>query len=169
MALGRFVLPTDEDFLRRAIALAVANVEAGAGGPVGAVVVRGGEIVGEGANSVTRRLDPTAHGEVNAIRDACRRLQAFALEGCTLYTSCEPCPMCLAACYWAGIARVVYGATQQDAAAAGFGDAALYGEFALQPEARALPTECRLQAEAQAAFAAWQNAAGRTDYGRLET
>ncbi len=158
---------TDEDFLRRAIQLAVHNVHSGAGGPFAAVIVRDGQILGEGANSVTRTLDATAHGEVNAIRDACRRTGQFLLTGCTLYTSCEPCPMCLAACYWAQIERVVFGASQDDAASAGFGDATLYREFSLPAAERALPVVGMLQAEALAAFDAWQESAQRIDYGSL--
>ena len=161
-------MTTDEDFLRRAIALAVRNVETGSGGPFAAVIVRDGSVVGEGANSVTRTCDPTAHGEVNAIRDACRRLEAFTLERCTLYTSCEPCPMCLAACYWAGIERVVFGATQQDAAAAGFGDEAMYREFTLPLAARSLPATALLTQEALAAFTAWLQSENRIPYGTLE-
>ena len=158
-------MTTEEEFLRRAIALAIDNVACGRGGPFGALIVRDGVVVGEGANSVTRTLDPTAHGEVNAIRDACARLQAFTLAGCTLYTSCEPCPMCLAACYWAGIERIVFGATQQDAAGAGFGDQALYREFSLPASARSLSATNILRQESQAAFEAWRRATARIDYG----
>ncbi len=158
-------MTTDEDFLRRAIALAVHNVETGSGGPFAAVIVRDGALIGEGANSVTRTSDPTAHGEVNAIRDACRRLNTFTLARSTLYTSCEPCPMCLAACYWAGIERVVCGATQHAAAAAGFGDQALYREFTLPSSARALPVRSILAHEAEAAFTAWRQSENRIPYG----
>lgn len=160
-------MQTDAEFLRRAIALAVENVLTGAGGPFAAVIVRNGTIIGEGANSVTRTLDATAHGEVNAIRDACRRAGDFLLRGCTLYTSCEPCPMCLSACYWAQIDRVVFGATQQDAAQAGFGDAALYREFTLPASVRTLPVTGMLQQEALAVFHAWSDFADRIDYGSL--
>jgi tRNA(Arg) A34 adenosine deaminase TadA len=160
-------MPTDAEFLRRAIKLAIHNVRSGDGGPFAAVIVRNGQIVGEVANSVTRTLDATAHGEINAIRDACRRTSNFLLTGCTLYTSCEPCPMCLAACYWAQIERVVYGASQDDAAAAGFGDAALYREFVLPAAERALLVVGMLQKEALAAFQAWQASEHRIDYGSL--
>ena len=119
----------DPLFLRRAIALATENVEQAKGGPFGAVVVSDGQIVGEGANSVTTTNDPTAHAEVNAIRAAARTLGRFALQGCTLYTSCEPCPMCLGAAYWARVDAIYFGANAADAARAGFDDAFLYAEL----------------------------------------
>lgn len=143
------------DFLRRAIALAIENVRTGKGGPFAAVVVRDGQIVGEGANSVTATNDPTAHGEVTAIRAACKFLGAFSLAGCQLYTSCEPCPMCLSACYWAHIDVVYYGSSAADAAKAGFDDAFLYAEFRKDVPARKLPSAQLLQDEAWASFAAW--------------
>lgn len=142
-------------FLRRAIALAVENVERRSGGPFGAVITRDGKFVAEGANSVTSSLDPTAHAEVNAIRAACKALGAFSLRGCQLYTSCEPCPMCLAACYWARLDAVYYGACAADAAQAGFDDAFLYGEFGRDPRDRSLPVSQLLPEEAWASFAAW--------------
>ena len=117
------------EFLRRAIALATRNVLTATGGPFAAVVVRDGKIVGEGANSVTTTNDPTAHAEVNAIRAAAKSLGTFSLAGCALYTSCEPCPMCLAAAYWARLDAVYYGASAADAARAGFDDAFLYAEL----------------------------------------
>jgi guanine deaminase len=143
------------EFLRRAIALATENVLGAKGGPFGAVIVREGRIVGEGANAVTAMNDPTAHAEVNAIRAACRALGTFALEGCELYTSCEPCPMCLAASYWARLDAIYYGCSAADAARAGFDDAFLYGEFQKDPQARIMPAEQMLAAEAQASFDAW--------------
>ena len=121
------------EFLRRAIALATENVTSGAGGPFAALIVRDGQIVGEGANYVTATNDPTAHGEVNAIRAACKALGTFTLAGCELYTSCEPCPMCLAASYWARLDAIYYGAGAADAARAGFDDAFLYAEFRKDP------------------------------------
>lgn len=142
-------------FLRRAIELAVHNVTSGAGGPFAALIVRNGEIVGEAANTVTATNDPTAHGEVNAIRAACRTLGTFTLAGCELYTSCEPCPMCLAASYWARLDAVFYGASAADAARAGFDDSFLYGEFRKEQAARLLPATQMLAEEAWAAFAAW--------------
>ncbi len=142
-------------FLRRAIALAVRNVEAGNGGPFGAVIVRAGEVVAEAGNSVFTANDPTAHAEVNAIRAACKKLGVFRLDGCTLYTSSEPCPMCLAACYWAHLGRIFYAARAEDAARAGFDDAFLYSELALSVDKRKLPAQEMLREEAQASFAAW--------------
>jgi tRNA(Arg) A34 adenosine deaminase TadA len=152
------------EFLRRAIALAVQNVDGGSGGPFAAVVVRDGKIVGEGVNTVTETNDPTAHGEVNAIRAACTALGVFSLAGCELYTSCEPCPMCLAACYWARIDAVYYGASAADAARAGFDDAYLYQEFRKDQPARTLPCEQLLATEAWASFAAWIASPNKVEY-----
>jgi len=152
------------EFLRRAIALARQNVVSGAGGPFGAVIVRNGVIVGEGANSVTTGNDPTAHGEVNAIRAAAKALGTFTLAGCELYTSCEPCPMCLAASYWARIDAIYYGANAADAARAGFDDAYLYDEMKKDVGARAMPATQLLGDEAWAAFAAWLESPNRVEY-----
>jgi tRNA(Arg) A34 adenosine deaminase TadA len=155
---------SNPEFLRRAIALATQNVVSGAGGPFAAVVVRGGEIVGEGVNTVTATNDPTAHGEVNAIRAAARTLGTFTLAGCALYTSCEPCPMCLAAAYWARLEAVYYGACAADAARAGFDDAFLYEEMRKDPAVRKLPSTQLLGDEAWASFAAWLASPQRIDY-----
>jgi guanine deaminase len=152
------------EFLRRAIALAIQNVHAGAGGPFAAVVVRDGKIVGEGVNTVTATLDPTAHGEVNALRAACTALGTFSLAGSELYTSCEPCPMCLAACYWARLDAIYYGASAADAARAGFDDAFLYEEFLKSQPARTLPVTQLLAAEAGSAFAAWAASPNKVEY-----
>lgn len=152
------------EFLRRAIALAVQNVETNSGGPFAAVIVRDGKIVGEGVNTVTAAHDPTAHGEVNAIRAACRALGTFTLAGCELYTSCQPCPMCLAASYWARLDAIYYGASAADAARAGFDDAFLYEEFRKDQPARSLPATQLLADEAWASFAAWLASPGRVDY-----
>jgi guanine deaminase len=152
------------EFLRRAIALATANVTSGAGGPFAAVVVREGKIVGEGVNTVTAGNDPTAHGEVNAIRSACKALRTFTLAGCELYTSCQPCPMCLAACYWARLDAVYYGASDTDAARAGFDDAFLYDEFRKDQTARSLPTTQLLSEQAWESFAAWITSANKIEY-----
>lgn len=143
------------EFLRRAIALATENVTTGRGGPFGAVIVRDGKIVGEGANSVTATNDPTAHGEVNAIRAACKALGVFTLTGCQLYTSCEPCPMCLAATYWARIDAIYYGCSAADAARAGFDDAFLYDEMRKDQASRAITSQQLLGDEAWASFTAW--------------
>jgi guanine deaminase len=145
----------DPQFLRRAITLATENVLGGKGGPFGAVIVRDRRIVSEGANAVTASYDPTAHAEVNAIRAACRALGTFVLEGCELYSSCEPCPMCLAASYWARLDVIYYGCSAADAAQAGFDDAFLYGEFQKDREFRTLPLRQLLAGEARASFDAW--------------
>ena len=152
------------EFLRRAIALATENVVSGKGGPFGAVVVRAGKIVGEGANSVTATNDPTAHGEVNALRAAARALGTFTLAGCALYSSCEPCPMCLAAAYWARIDAVFYGACAADAARAGFDDAFLYAELRKDPRARTMHSAQLLGEEAWASFAAWLASPNKIEY-----
>jgi guanine deaminase len=156
--------PPNPEFLRRAIELAIQNVETGRGGPFAAVIVRDGKIVGEGVNTVTTGNDPTAHGEVNAIRAACTALGTFTLAGCELYTSCEPCPMCLAASYWARLDAIYYGSSAADAAKAGFDDAFLYEEFRKSQPARALPATQLLAQEAWAAFAAWIASAGKIEY-----
>ncbi len=147
---------TDEGFLREAIALAVANVHAGTGGPFGALVVRGGEVIGRGTNRVTSSHDPTAHAEVVAIREACARLGTHTLAGAVLYASCEPCPMCLAAAHWARIERLCFAAGREDAAAAGFDDELLYRELQLPPGERTVPARQVLRAEGQEPFAVWR-------------
>ncbi|HUB53070.1 MAG TPA: nucleoside deaminase [Terracidiphilus sp.] len=155
--------PTPE-FLRRAIALATQNVVSGAGGPFAAVIVRNGKIVGEGVNTVTATNDPTAHGEVNAIRAAAKALGTFTLHGCELYTSCEPCPMCLSACYWARLDAVYYGACAADAARAGFDDAFLYGELSKPAADRQLRSIQLLGDEAWASFQAWLDSPSKIEY-----
>lgn len=152
-----------KDFMRKAIALAVENVKNG-GGPFGAVIVKNGEIVSTGVNRVTVDNDPTAHAEVSAIRAACVSLGTFNLEGCVLYTSCEPCPMCLAAIYWAHIDKVYYGANQHDAANAGFDDSFIYREMELKQEQRSKPVENILHDEAIAPFDAWRGKDDRIEY-----
>ncbi len=140
------------------------NVASGKGGPFGAVIVRDGKIVGEGANSVTSTFDPTAHGEVNAIRAAAKALGTFTLTGCELYTSCEPCPMCLAAAYWARVDAVYYGASAADAARAGFDDAFSTENFARMPPERSLPSTQLLGDEAWSSFAAWIASPNKIEY-----
>jgi guanine deaminase len=159
-------MPTgpNPEFLCRAIALATENVTSGRGGPFGAVIVRDGLIVGEGANSVTASSDPTAHAEVNAIRAAAKALGTFALAGCELYTSCEPCPMCLAASYWARLDAVYYGANAADAARAGFDDAFLYAEFKKEQAERTLPEVQLLKDEAWESFAKWIVSPNKVEY-----
>ena len=154
----------DEGFLGEAIGLAVENVGAGLGGPFGAVVVRGGEVVGRGANRVTTSHDPTAHAEVVAIRAACARLGTHKLDGCVIYASCEPCPMCLAAICWARIERLCFAATREDAAAAGFDDELFYRELRLPIEERAIPTQQMLGEAGQEPFAAWRESPLRIPY-----
>lgn len=144
-----------EDFMRAAIGESERAVHDRRGGPFGCVVVRRGEIIGRGRNCVTSTNDPTAHAEVTAIRDACRRLGMFVLADCDLYTSCEPCPMCLAAIYWARIPRVYYGNTRADAAAVGFDDDFIYRQLGGPPAARTVVMSPLLRDEAQPAFAAW--------------
>jgi tRNA(Arg) A34 adenosine deaminase TadA len=150
--------------MQRAIDLAVENVRLGLGGPFGAVVVRDGIIIGSGANSVTATNDPTAHAEVMAIRAACRSLNAFQLTDCEIYTSCEPCPMCLGAIYWARPARVYFAATRADAAAAGFDDAHIYDELNLALEKRTVPCAQILRDQAQEAFRVWRETTHRIPY-----
>ena len=154
----------DLHHLRRAIALSRDKMLAGAGGPFGAVVARGDEVLAEGWNQVTTHCDPTAHAEIVALRGAAARLQQFSLAGCVLYTSCEPCPMCLAAAYWARIDRIVFAATRADAAAGGFDDAFLYEELARPLAQRRLPMGQALQAEAAAVFADWLAKPDRVPY-----
>ncbi|GAB2543607.1 nucleoside deaminase [Spirosoma aerophilum] len=146
----------DEIFLREAIQLAREGMTTDQGGPFGAVIVRDGEIVGKGFNMVTSTNDPTAHAEVVAIRDACRNLGTFQLDGCTLYASCEPCPMCLGAIYWARPIRVVYAAQHTDAANAGFDDQFIYEEIDKHHEHRHIPMHQLLRDEAEAVFREWK-------------
>jgi len=156
--------PPNPEFLRRAIVLAIQNVDVGGGGPFAAVIVRDGKIVGEGVNTVTGSHDPTAHGEMNAIRAACKALGTFSLAGCELYTSCQPCPMCLAACYWARLDAIYYGSSAADAARAGFDDAFLYEEFRKDPPARALPATQLPGNEAWACFGVWIASSKKVEY-----
>ena len=142
--------------MRAAIRISLAKMRANCGGPFGAVVVRKGRIVGRGWNQVTSTNDPTAHAEVSAIRDACRRLKTFQLDDCELYTSCEPCPMCLAAIYWARFRKVYYGNTRKDAARIQFDDDFIYREVARPISRRKIPMKPLLRTEALAAFAEWQ-------------
>ena len=153
-----------ETFMRAAIAEAGAGMRANRGGPFGCVVVRRGEIIARGQNRVTSTNDPTAHAEVIAIREACARLGTFQLDDCELYTSCEPCPMCLAAIYWARIPRVYFGCNRDDAAAIGFDDDFIYRQLALPPPERTVPMQSLLRTEAQAVFQAWQIKADKVRY-----
>ena len=157
-------MKTDEDFLREAIALAREGMTTGQGGPFGCVIVRDGEVVGRGCNRVTSTNDPTAHAEVVAIRDACQQLGTFQLTGCTLYASCEPCPMCLGAIYWARPDRIVYGAFHTDAAGAGFDDQFIYEEIDKPRDQRRIPMQNCLRDEADAVFREWAALDLRTPY-----
>ena len=150
--------------MTRAVELARIGMETNSGGPFGCVVVKDGRIVGEGSNRVTSTNDPTAHAEVVAIRDACANLGTFQLDGCTIYTSCEPCPMCLGAIYWARPAAIFYAGTQEDAAAAGFDDEHFYDELAKPNDDRELPMVNLLREAAQAVFHDWTAKTDKTDY-----
>jgi guanine deaminase len=154
----------DAVFMRRAIDLSRQGMEQGRGGPFGAVVVADGRIVGEGANLVTSALDPTAHAEIVALRSACAALGRFELRGCDIYTSCEPCPMCLAAIYWARVDRVFYANDRADAARIGFDDRTIYREVALPPRARRLPMIRLLAADALPVFQEWERKSDRVRY-----
>ncbi len=145
----------DDDFLRQAIHLAETSVRSG-GGPFGAVIVKEGEIVGRGHNRVTLDNDPTAHAEVQAIREACQHLGSFSLEGCILYVSCEPCPMCLAACYWARLDEIIYAADAADAAMAGFDDVHVHNEMVQGKKDRQMSMRQALRDEAMLVFNLWQ-------------
>ena len=152
-----------EFYMRRAIALAVDNVKNG-GGPFGAVIVKDDQIIAEGVNRVTSQHDPTAHAEVQAIRAACRKLETFDLEGCEIYSSCEPCPMCLGAIYWAHLSHLYFAGTKVDAAEAGFDDAFIYQELSLEIHERKLPTETMMHDEALAPFKEWMSNGDKIEY-----
>ncbi|MFB6273666.1 MAG: nucleoside deaminase [Salinibacter sp.] len=152
------------DFLQEAVEMAVQNVQTGQGGPFAALIVHDGEIIGRGTNVVTTLNDPTAHAEVTAIRRACDAQDDFELQGCTLYATCEPCPMCLGAAYWARLDRVYYAATRADAAAAGFDDHHIYEELTKPPDDRRIPMEQMLADEAQRPFEAWLDYEEREEY-----
>lgn len=151
-------------FMKRAAELAAYAVDHGLGGPFGAVVVKEGVIVGEGYNRVTSINDPTAHAEIMAIRDACRKLETFQLTGCEIYSSCEPCPMCLGAIYWARPDRLIYGSTRYDAADAGFDDAFIYHEMALPEKERKIPVVYLPGKEARDVFLQWKKRENKTAY-----
>jgi guanine deaminase len=154
----------EERFMRMAIDLAVKNARAGDGGPFGAVVASEGKLIASGVNRVTSANDPTAHAEIVAIREACRVLGNFQLTSCDLYTSCEPCPMCAGAIYWARLARVFYAGTASDAAAAGFDDSFISEQLWLPPGARRIPMTQMLREESLAAFREWQQNPSRIRY-----
>jgi len=149
--------------MRKAVALSLKNIENG-GGPFGAVIVKDGKIIATGANRVTANTDPTAHAEVNAIRKAAKKLGTFDLSGCEIYTSCEPCPMCLGAVYWAHLDKMYYGNTKADAKSIGFDDSFIYDEIELKPEKRRLQSAQLLPDEAIKAFESWENATDKMEY-----
>ena len=151
---GTIFSKDDEKFMQQAIDLSIDNVANG-GGPFGAVIARDGEIIATGTNRVTADCDPTAHAEVNAIRAACAKLKSFKLTGCTIYTSREPCPMCLSAIYWAGIERIFYGNTKQDAKQINFDDSFIYDQIALDYSERSIPCINIMREQALAGFRAW--------------
>ena len=153
----------NEDFMREAIKLSIENVANG-GGPFGAVIVKEGKIIATGVNRVTSNCDPTAHAEVSAIREAASKLGTFDLEGCTIYTSCEPCPMCLGAIYWAHLDKIYYGNNKDDAAIIGFDDSFIYKELALPQKERKLKAEELMHSEALMAFKNWETKEDKIEY-----
>jgi tRNA(Arg) A34 adenosine deaminase TadA len=154
----------DNPFMARAIRLAIENVRSGSGGPFGAVIVRDGHLIAEGANQVTSTNDPTAHAEVNAIRAACGKLGVFELQDCEIYTSCEPCPMCLGAIYWARLSHIYFASDAADAARIGFDDSLIYREIAQPHSQRAIPMIQMMRKEALTAFRAWEEKPNKIVY-----
>lgn len=153
-----------KNYMQKAIDLAEKGMISGAGGPFGAVVVKGGEIIGEGYNNVIATNDPTAHAEITAIRNACKTLDSYQLEGCTLYTSCEPCPMCLGAIYWARPEKVFYACTRKDAANAGFDDHFIYDELEKSDEKKKIEFHNILRNKALPLFTEWQEKPDKKQY-----
>ncbi len=151
-------------FMARAIELSIANVRSGRGGPFAAVVVKDGRIIAEGTNCVTSTNDPTAHAEIVAIREACKALGSFQLTGCEIYTTCEPCPMCLGAIYWARPARVYFASTAEDAARIGFDDFSIYQQIGVPPGQRRIPMIQMMRDQAQEALRAWQEKTNKIPY-----
>ena len=154
---------SDEKFMQQAIDLSIENV-ANCGGPFGAVIVKDGKVIATGTNRVTANCDPTAHAEVSAIRNACSKLQDFKLTGCTVYSSCEPCPMCLSALYWAGVEKIFYGNTKEDAKAINFDDSFIYDQIALDYSERSIPCINFMRDKALKGFKAWEEKEDKTPY-----
>jgi len=152
------------DFMLEAIRLSKEGIESGTGGPFGAVVVKNGQVVGKGCNKVATTNDPTAHAEVVAIRDACQNLNTFQLNDCEIYCSCEPCPMCLSAIYWARIDKIYFANTKNDAANIGFDDAFIYEEIEKPFDKRSIPTETMMRNEAQQVFELWKDKEDKIAY-----
>lgn len=153
----------DRTFMNMAIEISIENIDSG-GGPFGAVIVRDGKLIAKGANRVAPNNDPTAHAEVMAIRNACSELNTFDLSGCTVYTSCEPCPMCLSALYWAGIERICYANTKRDAAAINFDDSFIYDQLRLDYDRRSIHCEHFMREEALEAFRKWEDTVDKVEY-----
>jgi guanine deaminase len=153
-----------EEFMTEAIRMAIENVRSGNGGPFGALVVKDGGIIGRGVNLVTSSNDPTSHAEINAIRDACKNIGSFQISGCDIYTTCEPCPMCLGAIYWARPKHVFYAAVKSDATDAGFDDSFIYEELQKDFPIRRIPFSQLMRKEALEIFAEWKNNASRLEY-----
>lgn len=151
-------------FMAKAIELALENVRSGKGGPFAAIVVKDGKVVGEGTNQVTACKDPTAHAEIVAIRDACRTLNDFQLKGCEIYTTCEPCPMCMAAIYWARPDKIYFASTTQDAAGYGFDDRLIGEQLRLPWQERKIPMTQLMREEALQTFILWQQTPGKIEY-----
>ncbi len=158
------VADAEKEFMRHAVRLSAEHMRGGEGGPFGAIIVKDGKVIAEGWNQVTSSNDPTAHAEVVAIRLACETLGTFSLEGCDIYASCEPCPMCLASIYWARIGRIFFANTRQEAAAIGFDDEFLYNEIPKAIEDRSIPTEHLALPEAKAVFAEWEKKPDKVEY-----
>lgn len=154
----------NEKFLRKAINLSIENVKNGTGGPFGAVIVKNGEIISTGVNKVTSANDPTAHAEIEAIRLACSKLNDFLLKDCEIYSSCEPCPMCLSAIYWAHISKIYFANTREDAEKINFSDNLIYNEINLNPHERTIPAEQHLRDKAIVAFKLWENSDNKISY-----
>jgi len=158
------MIENDRQFMLRAIELARLGMESNSGGPFGAIVAKDGKVIGEGSNRVTSTNDPTAHAEVVAIRNACRNLRSFQLEDCSIYTSCEPCPMCLGAIYWARPEKIFFACTREDAAAVGFDDDYFYDEIGKTPAERELPMISLLREESLNVFKMWAEKPDKTEY-----
>ncbi|MGX6444898.1 nucleoside deaminase [Neobacillus sp. K501] len=155
---------SEYDFMEKAVAEALQNVTANHGGPFGAIVVKNGQIIGIGRNEVTSSNDPTAHAEVQAIRDACRNLNTYQLDDCEIYTSCEPCPMCFGAIYWARPKAVYYACTKEDAAKIGFDDQFIYDQLSLPKENRKIPMKQIYPNQGDMPFRAWEKSKQRVEY-----
>lgn len=158
------ITKSNKDFMKEAIKLSYEGMKANEGGPFGAVIVKNGKIIGRGSNKVVTTNDPTAHAEIVAIRDACKNLATFDLQGCTIYTSCEPCPMCLSAIYWARIKEIYYGANRIDAANIGFDDDSIYDEISKPLNERIIPIKNILTKEAQEVLKMWDKKIDKTKY-----